>query len=229
MFGKNTSRRSQVIAIAMLLGISLSFGPSAKATITGVAGGDGAPATTLGPYTMAPFGTDSQSNGTVSSVQTPYGTFVSFTPSLDHLEIGDGWATWSNGYTGDVYSSDGGSTDTLGLPANTVAFYFYAEPNIETGSFNITATAQDGTQVVQSMTGTSSADYYGFYATAGDEIVSITVTADAGAEGFAVGEFAIANVPEPGSLSVLTALSLIGLARRRRGTVLRRANFVVAQ
>jgi hypothetical protein len=31
---------------------------------------------------------------------------------------------------------------------------------------------------------------------------------------------AAAPIPEPGSLSVLTALSLIGLARRRRGTVL---------
>jgi hypothetical protein len=90
------------------------------------------------------------------------------------------------------------------MPAQTVAFYFYAEPN-DFGTFDVTATAQDGTTSGPiPVTGDSGATYFGFFATAPDLIASITVTADPGALGFAVGEFGIA-ANQPPDCSGVTA------------------------
>ena len=62
--------------------------------------GAGAPPATLGPYTMTPFGLDPQTIGVnVPGVSDPAGT-IGFTPDLNHDRIGQGWATWSHGYTG---------------------------------------------------------------------------------------------------------------------------------
>src|SRR4030095_11899861 len=62
-----------------------------------------APAT-LGQYTMTAFGDDARPNGgVVSDVPSPLGGVVGFSPDLTHTEVGAGWATWSHGYTGDLY------------------------------------------------------------------------------------------------------------------------------
>ena len=87
-----------------------------------------APAT-LGQYEMTAFGDDARPVfSLVSDVASPLGGVVGFSPELDHREVGSGWATWSHGYTGDVYYSSG-LTATLDLPDGTGAFYFFAEPN----------------------------------------------------------------------------------------------------
>lgn len=168
--------------------------------------GTGAPPSTLGPYAMTGFGADSQSVGTaVSGVADPAGT-IGFSPSLQHDRIGSGWATWSNGYTGDVYdtcSTQPGpscaaadpSEATITLPAGTNAFYLYAEPNHLT-AFTITAIGDDGTTSGPvSVTGNGGAKYFGFYGLGGATISSITVSTD-DSLGFAVGEFGI-NVAAP--------------------------------
>ena len=155
--------------------------------------GTSAPPATLGAYAMAPFGADDQPvGGSVTAVTGPSGS-LGFTPSLTHDQIGRGWATWSNGYTGDVYST-GSTTITLALPASTEAFYFYAEPD-QFASFTINATNSDGTSSGDiPVNGSAGAQYFGFYSTDTTPLTSITVTT-ADTTGFAVGEFGVATKP----------------------------------
>jgi hypothetical protein len=116
-------------------------------------------------------------------------------PKLECEQVGSGWETWSNGFTGDVYwdSADIGSstTMTLTLPAGTTAFYFYAEPD-EFETFDLQATAQNGTTSGPlQVYGDAGAQYFGFYANgAGTNIQTITISCN---DDFAVGEFGIAT------------------------------------
>jgi len=155
--------------------------------------GTSAPPSTLGPYLMTPFPADTQAAGTtVSGVAGPTGTgTLGFSPSLDHELVGQGWATWSNGYSGDVYATSATSV-TLSLPSSTKAFYLYAEPE-EFMTFSITATSSDGTTSgAVPVAGEAGAEYFGFYATGSAALSSITVSG-ADPDGFAVGEFGISN------------------------------------
>jgi hypothetical protein len=169
--------------------------------------GTSAPPATLGGYSMTSFGNDARAVFTnVSSVTGPTGD-VAFDPSLSHRKIGNGWATWSHGYTGDVYSTNGTSV-TLTLPAGTRAFQFYAEPNVM-ASFTMEAVSDDGTSSgAISVSGASGARYFGFYATGSDVISEIVVTAASGANGFAVGEFAIYTCP-PVDISITLNKNLL--------------------
>jgi hypothetical protein len=154
--------------------------------------GTGAPPATLGGNSMTQFGLDPQALGStvVSGVTDPAGT-IGFAPGLSHTRVGQDWATWSNGYTGDVYYT-GGNQITLTLPAGTKAFSFYAEPN-QFAAFSVEATAQDGTTSGPiAVQGEAGAQNFGFYATGSQTLSSITVTT-ADPTGFAVGEFGINN------------------------------------
>jgi hypothetical protein len=189
------------------------FAVPVRASITGAALGTDTPPPVLGPYTMIGFPADSQAEfALVTSVASPIGGTVDFSAELEHLIAGSSWATWSHGYAGDVYYTNGAMSVTLTLPSNTGAFYLYAEPT-PFDTFQITATAQDGTQISQSVTGASGACGYGFWATGGDLISSIGVVCD-GAD-FAVGEFGIARVPEPATMALLGLGSLVLLRKRR--------------
>lgn len=163
--------------------------------------GTGAAPSMLGPYTMAAFGTDSQpscgaSGSIVTGVTGPAGT-IGFNQLVNHDIVGDCWATWSHGYTGDVYSTDSSldvSTLTIMLPAATQAFYLYSESVIRS-PFTITATALDGTTSGPiTVNGDGGAQYFGFYELGGATLASITVTTD-DTSGFAVGEFGISVAP----------------------------------
>jgi hypothetical protein len=156
--------------------------------------GTSAPPPTLGSYHMTPFPADSQPEGTdETSVQGPTGA-LGFAPALEHCLVGGCWATWSNGYSGDVYATEGTSL-TMTLPAATKAFYFYAEPD-QFQTFDITATSSDGTTSgAVPVAGEGGAEYFGFYATGTATISSITVTGT-DPTGLAVGEFGISNGTE---------------------------------
>jgi hypothetical protein len=208
--------------IAALSLIVLAVTTAAPASITGVAGGSAAPGTTLGPYAMTPFPLDdSPLSQAVTSVASPLGGAIDFDIPMAHFRIGDGWTTWSNGYTGDVYFTNGQTGVTMTLPAQTAAFYFYAEPN-PWDPYTIVATAQDGTQISQTVNGYAGAAYYGFYGTGGTYISSITVTTPQSID-FAVGEFGIAKcswppaVPAPAGILLVTVGSvLVGHLRGRK-------------
>src|SRR5207253_9056624 len=87
------------IATVSAIGVGTA---SAAGTITfSGSPGSGPPPSTLGPYAMTSFPLDPQPFGGVGGVAAPSGN-VTFSPSLYHLRVGEGWATWSHGYTDDV-------------------------------------------------------------------------------------------------------------------------------
>ena len=220
--------KSKLLATAMVVGLSIaSWSQGANATIIAMDLSIGAPPATLGGFTMTPFPDDPQPMGSVSSVLSPLGGSVTFDQDLTHVEVGSGWATWSHGYTEDVYHTAFAGTPTsvtMTLPANTIAFYFYAEPN-HFGVFNITATAQDGTYLSVPVAGNAGANGFGFYSPDEMYLTYITVTT-ADLAGMAVGEFGIAEeyyqthhtqVTEPGTLALFgLGLAGLGFARRRK-------------
>ncbi|MCH8047398.1 MAG: hypothetical protein IID44_27175 [Planctomycetes bacterium] len=193
--------------------IALFSAGVANAAIIGVAGGTGAPSSTLGAYTMTPFPDDTRPTFTdvtdVAAPNPPVGGVVGFSIPLSHREIGAGLATWSHGYTGDVYYTKGATSVTLTRPANTGAFYLYAEPN-QFATFEITAVSASGTSVMQSVAGASGASYFGFHSTDPfDAIVSIEIVSSTD---FAIGEFGIAQViPEPSMFIIWSFLGAVGI------------------
>ena len=166
-----------LIASSLAAGFLLLASFETQAAIFAVNGGTAAPAATLGPYTMTPFGPDNTNplSAPSSNVPSPLGGDLGLSPAQNHHTIGSGWATWSHGYTGDVYSDLSSTVMQLTLPANTGAFYFYAEPN-PFSDILITAESQDGTILNELVQGNSGASYFGFYGTSGDSIALITVS-----------------------------------------------------
>ena len=196
MISSHTLRKLFVSSLFLvLLGIAPGFA-NVVVTSTGV----GAPPTTVGPYAITPFGPDVRPEFTdVTTVASPACGNISFSPALGKREIGSGWATWSNGYTGSVYrTAPASSTDvvtlTINLPAGTSAFSFYAEPE-RFGLFNVEAIADNGTSTGPILVnGLAGAQNFGFYGI-GNTISSIKVTFAAGARGGAIGEFGISCQP----------------------------------
>ncbi len=157
--------------------------------------GTSAPPGSLGGFPMAGFGDDTRPvYDDVVAVPAPGGGGIQFSIPLNHREIGDGWATWSHGYTGDVYYTNGDASVTMYMPGNTVAFYFYVEPNTF-AEFEFEAVADTGTTSGTILVnGSSGAKYFGFYMQDRGVLRHIKITnTDGGAGGFAIGEFGIAR------------------------------------
>ncbi len=113
---------------------------------------------------------------------------MDFSIQLLHLTIPTG-PNWSHGYTGDVYWTATDSLLELTLPAQTGAFYFYAQPGPGSGTVTITASS-NGPPVSQDVESDGGAAYFGFYADGTDTLSSIIITSSTN---FAVGEFGIAS------------------------------------
>ena len=201
----------------MAMAFAISTQNTRAATIA-VDLGTAAPPTTLGGYTMTPFPTDGRPLFIDEiNVPSPLGGDVTFSDPLTHFQIGNGWATWSHGYTGDVYYTQGLLSTSLMLPANTGAFYFYAEPNLF-GMFTVTVTDSSGVMIVVSVEGSSGANGFGFFTDSGMSLASIGITVDG--SDFAIGEFGIAQstqgVPDHGASALLLGLSVACLVAFRR-------------
>jgi hypothetical protein len=162
---------------------------AARAGIFGEARSEAAPAATLGPYTMTPFPADPRPiSWDVTSVDSPLGGSVDFDIPLMHLTSAN-FGGWSHGYAGDVYWTKLANSVELTLPAQTGAFYFYAQPKTGTGTKTIIASSS-GIVVSQDVTSDGGAAYFGFYADGTDTVSTIIITSDID---FAVGEFGIAE------------------------------------
>lgn len=152
-------------------------------------------------------------NTPVTTLSSPLGN-LTFSPEVQKVYIGSGWATWSNGYTGEVYSNAGATTTTITLPFGIGAFDLYVEPNTF-NLFEIAVRAVNGTTTTlsQLVDGLGGAQYFGFYSTDGDSISSITVSDRSGgnAGGFAMAQMRLAakSVPEPASTLGLLAFCAI--------------------
>jgi len=208
-----------------ILGVSF-LASSARAQLIGTSGSTLVPPTVFGGYAMTAFADDVRPDfHNVSNVVSPLGGTLKFSSKLDHLEIGEGWNTWSNGYDGDVYFLASGRSVTLTLPNETKAFYFYAEPN-RFADRNITASS-GGVVLSEEVFGNAGAEFFGFYTTGTTALTSITITSN-DRSGFAIGEFGIGNafalpapfistaVPEPSSYALMGAMALCGLVAARR-------------
>jgi hypothetical protein len=213
---KRNSTMNRTARGLTFVGLLLAATAPASADVLGQTLGTGSPPGILGGYSMTPFGPDPQPLFVnVNSVQTPVGGSIGFGIPLEHVQVGNGWATWSNGYTGDVYANNGAGDITITMPSGTGAFYLYAEPNafaIET----IIATGSDGTSstLSQPTNGQGGATGYGFFAINGESIATITIS-DPESNNFAIGEFGISgSVPEPSSM-VLAGIGTLGLVAYR--------------
>lgn len=174
--------------------------------------GPAAPPDRIGPYLAVPFGDDTRAACPpasrpsctaflVGEVADPAGT-IGFSTGLQHRQVPETWAEWSHGYTGDVYFHTG--TDlVLTLPADTVGVYFYVAPNLYLRG--VQATADDGTTSGVVPVDYTEARYFGFYATGGARLGSISLFVEpptgggpnAFGRGFAIGEFGIARAKAP--------------------------------
>ena len=202
------------------------FTGAATAAVIGVDLGTVAPSSSLGPFTLIPYATAPQAAIADFTIVTtiPGGPTLTVSPGADKRTVPASWTTWSHAYVGPVFFNGGGTTATLTLPPSTHAFQLYVEPNTF-GAFNVTVFPGFGAPVTVSVNGSGGANGFGFYATAGETLKTLVITADPGAGGFAMAEFASAqadlSVPalEPGMLAALAVLLLgagIWMQRRRR-------------
>lgn len=169
------------------------------------------PSAVLGGYAMTAFPRDERPlRELVSDVPAPGGGVVQFSSPLSHRRVGDGWAFWSHGYTGDVYRYAEASVLTLDLPENARAFYFGVSHGMGS-QFTVAATADDGTRVEQLVDAVSSRQF-GFYVDDdAQRLTRVTLSFPGGT--WAIGEFGIA-VPEP-TTALLLLFGALGHARRR--------------
>ena len=194
----NISRRAGRVAIIGAVLATVATSSAQAAVVFDGSPGTAAPPATLGAYTMQPFAADPRPTySNVTTVPGPTGD-ITFGSERSVARLGDGWATWSHGYTGNVYpdySTGGSGFETIAMPANTGAFYFYAEPN-PFSVYDISATSATGaTSGPVPVDGNAGAKYFGFHATAGDTLVSITINSDVD---YALGEFGIAAAAPSG-------------------------------
>ena len=152
----------------------------------------------------------------IGAFGTPAGG-ITLSSTVTKLSVPTSWATSSHGATPDVLYE---SSSILTMPAGVTAFDFYAEP--EPGSlFSMTATADDGTFVTQTVDGAGGAKYFGFHGTGGTTISLISISS-LSPSGFAYGEMRTSTsspIPEPGTLGLLgLALAGVFVVRRKRAS-----------
>ena len=218
---KNSEKGMKRILIFWVIGLNMLMEasvPVAKAGLSSVIGGVNAPASTLGSYTMTSFAEDLRSSYSLCSyVTSPAGENITFSIPLRKREVGVSWSTWSHDYKGDVYWTGGDEKFViLTMPEGTSAFYFYAQPQ-NAAVHTITATAYDkndeSERIIQNISGTGGASYYGFYNTGGSDISKISIYGDAD---FAIGEFGISMIPAPDAflLCYIGLSAVLGLKRQ---------------
>lgn len=206
---RQTALRRGLLASALLISAS-----SAHATaVVFSALGTLAPPATIGGHVMTPFGPTGIPDGTgITSWDSPLGGSLVFDQIVDKVSIGNGWATWSHGYTGEVARTNSTESLFITLPPKTKAFYLYVEPN-QFATYDITVTAEDGSFIQTQVAGEGGAYGFGAFDLEGGLITSLAISGP-GTGGLGVGEFGIASIPLPTTL-LLLSLGLGVMAGRR--------------
>ncbi|MFI4917466.1 MAG: GC-type dockerin domain-anchored protein [Phycisphaerales bacterium JB060] len=169
-----------------------------QAQVSGTNLGTAAPPSSLDGYSMS-AGSDGRATfSDVTSANVGGGRTVDFSTSMSLRRIGDGWATWSHGYTGPVYFTPNDRMTMRFDSGEVGAFIVYVEPN-QFGEFSFEITGRDasGSSVAYNanIVGDAGAMGFGFSAPAGGHITSVRVlNTDGNSGGFAVGEFLSAGV-----------------------------------
>jgi len=149
---------------------------------------------------------------TVSSIDVPeYGGSIDFDSPHSLRHIGYGWATWSHGYTGEVFYNNGLYFTGYDLNLkNVFAFDAYIEPNAGYTMSYVTAFGCNGGEAAVEFAAhwSAGAKHFGFYAE--DERI-VRMEIESGSD-WAIGEWRV-GTPAPGTALLLT---LAGLCRRRR-------------
>ncbi|MBM3844098.1 MAG: hypothetical protein FJ397_12700 [Verrucomicrobia bacterium] len=140
----------------------------------------------------------------VDTVDFPGGRQAVFDGKLELMRIGQGRATWSHGYGGDVLYWDelrsGRSTVTLSLPAGTRVFSFFLEPNFF-GSASFGVMGSNGVESILfdgwAVEGEGGAQGLAFGVRSGTpDLVSVTFTGlNTIPDGFGFGELALNGAP----------------------------------
>lgn len=175
------------------------------ADVTAHALGTDAPPAAIGGTTFTAFPADTQpifvpvSSVALDGSSPPSGPVVGFSSPMIHFRIGQGWATWSHGYTGDVYQNDGSGgqfSSTLLMPVGAIGFRLYLENGVSGEvPFTVSATTIGGSTIslTEQVGSVIAAEGFAFLSDADDTLASITVT---GFVNFAVGEFGIAMIAD---------------------------------
>jgi hypothetical protein len=193
--------RKLSIALTGVLTMAASFAANGAIVFQDI--GNVAPPAQLGVHTMTPFDQTPQAAIAEYTVVTsipggPGGSVIGVTPASMKVTDGTGWnapTSWPGGANVFFFSQWGVSTQTLTLPPNTKAIYFYVESNYYSTSFDYTVTTDSGaTSTPVVVAGNAGAHGFGFYSTAGENITSITVSGNGlGGGGFILGQFGINN------------------------------------
>lgn len=194
--------------------------------------GTAAPPGSIGGYPVAPLTPDPTAVGAAVTSVGAGAELVSFDNPLIHYRVGDGWSSWSHGFSGSVYWFDqlglGVDTLTLLLPAETRAVQLYVQPNfLGTQSIGLSAANGGAAQYFGAypLEGNGGAGGFGFYVAPGSPALSAITLHGLGTfpDGFAVGELGLKlhdppYVPDNGVSSFVLGGILVLLVAARRST-----------
>ncbi len=197
-----------------------AFSPIAGAGVIGVLGSSAAPPPTLGAYSLHEFAPDPRPlRQAVSDLTSPLGGTVGFDLPLTHWSARLVVPRWSHGYEGDVYYTwdhppyssrtfeftDAAAPELSGVGAFRLAIATFIETDLDGCRVTATTIYGDRTTIEFDINRPQHAIWFGFHTTDGDLIQSIRVESIRMAD-FILGEFAIAAIPEPGTIGLLMLL-----------------------
>lgn len=177
-----------LLCFTLLAGFVLPVnGSAADDSVTCIPLGTDAPSASL----LSEYGFQSYENNgltemtDVSSIPMFYSA-INTSTDVTVCTVGSTWGTWSNGFTGKVYTTTESSC-TLTMPNYCLGVILYVEPS-DYGTFNFTVNAEGMTQdISEAVEGDGGAKGFAFISN-DQYITTITISADSGAGGFSFGE-----------------------------------------
>ncbi len=183
-------------ALMLVLAATL-LAARAGASVVFVNLGTAAPPSTVGTFVVTPYDLAPQAAipnltnvSLIPGSPIPPDTATSF--PVQKRTVGDGWTSWSHGYTGPVFYTVPTVPPLALTIAPAQAFYVYVEPAAFGQPYAVTvATNVGGSSGPVFVDADGGATGFAFYTTAGESITSVTITADDNAQGFALAELGL--------------------------------------